>query len=708
MPVVVPNGVPPSAAGTGAAARPTSAGNGSGESPWTISANGPPGNRSWTRRAAPGRSSSSGPPTVGGPARHAFGTRKLSTSGSARPPVGGGEPDLLDQQAGRGAVDVGSRVVHGQGGQPAVGSGAAGGQVGGIGMPAGSQLAQGHPLEGAVLVQPGGEAQRRGTVHLGEVDGHLEPARGQAQRVRQGRQQGVLHGPRRAGVRRPPAEHPIGPGRVDRDHLRLLVARRDLHGGHRVPAVGVRGPDGVQQGPRVGGPHLQHHLRAGLGLGALDPVAFRDRPALHPDQQQAGGDREHGGDPGGARAARDPGPADGAGGPAPGQRHRRTTARDPDEQPGGEQPAGHRDHARAEQGHRARPATAVGDQLHDAGQREHQHDTLDQAGPLARAPRRHPAQQLGDRPAEHLAGGQRGGHQAARDRGENGEQHRPGEDHLGARGEHPAGRPADGEVADHGAQRRSDQQQQEHLGQPEPPGLRPGHPAQLRQPDLGGPLLGRRADHQVERPPAQQDQLGHGERRGDPHQLAAVVGPGQRRRQLGVGRDQVARGRVRQPTDLPAQRRGVRQPHLDRPDRDVDGVGRDLAERCRARPDEDRVRGRRHRLQRAGGRLRVVGREVRPAGPVGRLHRHRVEGADDLDRQHRGDAAALDRRGLLQLDLDGLADRGAEQGQAAPGDQALAGGGRAAARGERQVRAGPGPLDDLPDDQGALEGSRGG
>ena len=36
----------------------------------------------------------------------------------------------------------------------------------------------------------------------------------------------------------------------------------------------------------------------------------------------------------------------------------------------------------------------------------------------------------------------------ARDGDQDGEQHRPGEDHLGARGEHPAGRAADGQVAD--------------------------------------------------------------------------------------------------------------------------------------------------------------------------------------------------------------------------------------------------------------------
>ena len=108
-----------------------------------------------------------------------------------------------------------------------------------------------------------------------------------------------------------------------------------------------------------------------------------------------------------------------------------------------------------------------------------------------------------------------------------------------ARREHPVRRAAHRQVARDRAQRRGHQQQQEDLREPEPPGLARGETAQLGQPELGRALLGGRPHHEEQGPPAEQHELGDGQRRRDPHQVPAVVGARQGRRELRVGGQQV-------------------------------------------------------------------------------------------------------------------------------------------------------------------------
>ena len=239
------------------------------------------------------------------------------------------------------------------------------------------------------------------------------------------------------------------------------------------------------------GAHLEHDLGARLGGGALVSVALRHGPGLDTDDEQTGRHRQDRGDPCGAGPAGDARPADSARGPATVQGPCRPATGDSHEHPGGEQAAGDRDHARCQQGDRAGATAAVAHQLHDAGDRQHDDHALDEARPATGPARWDPAQQLRHRAVEDLAGGQRGGDDSACDGAEDGEEDRPGEQHLGAGGEHVRRGAADGQVAHDGAQRRGHQQQQEDLGQPEPSRLPRGEAAQLRQPQLGRPLLGR-------------------------------------------------------------------------------------------------------------------------------------------------------------------------------------------------------------------------
>ena len=263
-----------------------------------------------------------------------------------------------------------------------------------------------------------------------------------------------------------------------------------------------------------------------------------------------------------------------------------------------------------------------------------------------------------------------------------------------------------GEVAEHRAERRGDEQQQEDLGQPEAAGLPGGETTQLGQAELGRAFLGGRPDDQVERPPAQQHELGDGQWCGDPDELAAVVGPPQRCGQLRVDVELVERRLVRQRADLVPQRRSVVQADLGGQHRDVHVVRRDASELRAAGTDEGRVGDRRVLAvgaDRCG--LRVEHREVRPAGPVRRLDRHRVEGADDAHRQRGLDAAADHGRRIRQRDRGPVAELEAEQRHAAPGHQCLGAVRGASAGGERHMGAESGALDDLTVDLAALERS---
>ncbi len=351
------------------------------------------------------------------------------------------QADGLEQEGGARAVDVGTGVVDGHGGQPAGPCRAPGRQLTGVRVPAAPELAEDDPLRVPALVEPGGEAQRGGGLHLLQVDRHLEPARPQRQRRGERRVQGLADPVRRTGTGGAPLEHPVGPAGVDREQLGRLVVGGELHGRHRVPTGRVGCPDRVQQRLRARCPHLQHHRGAGLGAGPLGPVALGDRPRLHPDEEQAGGHGQHRGDPGRAGSAGDAGPAGHPCRAATFHRHGRTPARHPHQDPGSQQPAGHRHHARPEQGHRAGPAATVAHQLHDSRGGEHHDHAVDQAGRAPRAPRRHPAQQLGHRPPEHLPRRQRGRDEPTHHGDQDGEQHRPAEDHLRCPGRTP-GRPS--------------------------------------------------------------------------------------------------------------------------------------------------------------------------------------------------------------------------------------------------------------------------
>ena len=251
----------------------------------------------------------------------------------------------------------------------------------------------------------------------------------------------------------------------------------------RPPGVGVR--HGIEQGVGAAAAHLQDHGRACLGGGSLAAVALGHRPRLHAHEQQAGRHGQHRGDPGGARPSGDAGPAD-----QPGRTPELGGARDPPpgdahEHPRGEQAAGDRHHPGGEHRDRARPVPAVVDQLHDARRGEHDHHHVDHTGASTGTARRHPPEQLGNRSAEDLARGEGGDDETAGEGTEDGQQHRPGQHHLGARREDPVGRGPHRRVADDGAQRSGHQQEQQHLGQPEAAGLSRGQPAQLGQTELG-------------------------------------------------------------------------------------------------------------------------------------------------------------------------------------------------------------------------------